>query len=220
MKRRDTLKALALGGLAAGAVLEACGPADKEKGTGNIAPKKQAYDRFAEQQAHDEALLAQTFFTPEEMADIAILVDIIIPADEVSGSATEAGVPDFIEFMVKDRPEHQVPLRGGLRWLNLHCHRQCGKSFANASEAERLQLIDQIAYPAKAKPEMQQGVQFFNLMRDLTASGFYTTEMGWKDIGYMGNRPHQWKGVPEDVLAQYGLAYTQREEEICVKFDS
>jgi hypothetical protein len=79
-------------------------------------------------------------------------------------------------------------------------------------------LVDQIAYPKKAKPNMAQGVAFFNLMRDLTSTGFYTSEMGGKDIGYMGNMPNQWKGVPDDVLKQYNLAYSEREINECVKF--
>jgi len=80
-------------------------------------------------------------------------------------------------------------------------------------------MVDEIAWPAKAKPEMSQGVAFFSLMRNLTASGFYTTELGGKDIGYMGNVPNQWNGVPADVLQQYGLAYSEKELKECVSFD-
>jgi gluconate 2-dehydrogenase gamma chain len=76
--------------------------------------------------------------------------------------------------------------------------------------------VDDIAYPKKAKPEMAQGVAFFTLMRNLTATGFYTSEIGVKDIGYLGNVPTQWKGVPDDVLKQYGLAYTEKELRECV----
>jgi len=79
-------------------------------------------------------------------------------------------------------------------------------------------MVDQIAYPAKAKPEMAAGVSFFNLMRNLTTTGFYSTEMGWKDIGYVGNRPNQWNGVPEEVLKQYNLAYSEKELKECVSF--
>ena len=65
---------------------------------------------------------------------------------------------------------------------------------------------------------MKQGVAFFSLMRNLTATGFYTTEMGVKDIGYIGNVPNQWNGVPDDVLKQYNLAYTEKELKECVSF--
>jgi hypothetical protein len=153
------------------------------------------------------------------MAAITILADIIIPADAVSGSASQAGVPAFIEFIVKDMPNHQTPMRGGLRWLNLQCLNRYGKEFAACSTTEQMAMVDLIAWPERAQPNMAQGVAFFNLMRNLTASGFYTTEMGFKDIGYMGNQPNQWKGVPDDVLKQYGLAYTPKELAECITFD-
>ncbi|MBS1564992.1 MAG: gluconate 2-dehydrogenase subunit 3 family protein, partial [Bacteroidetes bacterium] len=86
---------------------------------------------------------------------------------------------------------------------------------------QQMQIVDLIAWPdrAKGKPELAQGVAFFNRMRNLTATGFYTTQMGYKDIGYMGNQPNQWNGVPDDVLKQYGLAYTEKEMNECVRFD-
>jgi hypothetical protein len=153
------------------------------------------------------------------MATIAVLSDIIIPRDEVSGSATDAKVPAFIEFIVKDKPEFQTPMRGGLRWLDLQSHKLFGKPFTEASAAEQIQLVDQIAFPEKATPAMKQGVQFFNLMRNLTATGFYTSEIGIKDIGYVGNKPNQWNGVPPEVLTQYNVAYTEKELRECVSFD-
>ena len=153
------------------------------------------------------------------MATIGILADIIIPKDGVSGSATDAGVPAFIEFIVKDMPSHQVPMKGGLRWLDMQCLKQFEKTFKDCSAEERIQMVDKIAYPAKASAEMKQGVAFFNLMRNLTATGFYTSEIGVKDIGYQGNQPTQWNGVPQDVLAQYKLSYTEKELKECVSFD-
>ncbi|MGH2564271.1 MAG: gluconate 2-dehydrogenase subunit 3 family protein, partial [Ginsengibacter sp.] len=159
-----------------------------------------------------------TFFTPEEMATITILGDIIIPKDDVSGSAADAKVPDFIEFIVKEKPEYQVPMRGGLRWLNLQCYDRYQNAFADCTKDQQIAIVDEIAYPKKAKPKMQQGVSFFNLMRNLTATGFYTSEIGGKDVGYMGNTPNQWNGVPEDVLKQYNMAYTEKELKECRSF--
>jgi gluconate 2-dehydrogenase gamma chain len=72
----------------------------------------------------------------------------------------------------------------------------------------------------KAKPAVAQGVAFFNKMRDLVATGFYTSEMGVKDVGYMGNTPNQWNGVPDDVLKQYKMAYSERELKETVQFDN
>jgi hypothetical protein len=110
-------------------------------------------------------------------------------------------------------------MRGGLRWLDLQAYKRYEKAFKDCSSEQQLAIVDDIAYPKKAKPEMAQGVAFFNLMRNLTATGFYTSQMGVKDIGYVGNSPNQWKGVPDDVLVQYKLAYTEKELKECVKFD-
>jgi hypothetical protein len=150
-------------------------------------------------------LRAETFFDEHEMKTITVLANIIIPADKVSGSASDAEVPAFIEFIVKDLPEHKVPMRGGLKWLDLHCLKVYQKAFADCSADHQLELVNQIAYPDKAAPEMRQGVVFFNRMRNLTASGFYTSKIGIKDLGYVGNAPNVWEGVPADVLKQYGL---------------
>lgn len=216
MKRRESLKALAISGLSAGVLLDACKPTSAPSAIVDAATP--TYDRFPEEAAHDEQLKKETFFTTSEMATITLLADIIIPKDEISDSASEAGVPDFIEFIVKDQPYHQVPMRGGLRWLDIYCLRKFNAPFANCTPSQQIEVVDQIAYPAKAAPEMQQGVAFFNLMRDLTASGFYTTAIGFKDIGYVGNQPNQWNGVPDDVLKQYGLSYTEKELKECISF--
>ena len=215
MDRRKSLKAIALGTVSTSLLLDACKTADKKPTVENAVPES-TIDRTPEEKEAYKKLMSDKFFVPHEMATIAILCDIIIPADEVSGSATQAKVPDFIEFIVKDMPEHQTPMRGGLRWLDMQSNKNFQKSFIDCSQQQQLSLIDQIAYPKKAKPGMQQGVSFFNLMRNLTASGFYTSEIGIKDIGYKGNTPNQWTGVPDDVLKQYNLSYTEKELKECV----
>jgi hypothetical protein len=139
------------------------------------------------------------------MATITVLADIIIPKDEKSGSASDAGVPNFIEFIVKDIPDQQLPMRGGLKWVDMQCLNRFGKTFVDSSHNQQIELVTDIAYPEKAKPEMKQGVAFFSRMRDLTASGFFTSKIGIADIGYMGNSPTKWTGVPDDVLKQYGM---------------
>jgi hypothetical protein len=171
-----------------------------------------------EEVKHLEEVNSYTFFTPHEMKTITILGDIIIPKDEVSGSASDAKVPDFIEFIVKDKPEHQVPMRGGLKWLDMECLARYQKPFTECDQKQQMEMVDDIAWPKKAKPEVMQGVSFFNLMRNLTATGFYTTAIGVKDIGYIGNTPNQWNGVPEDVLKQHNLAYTEKELKECISF--
>lgn len=219
MDRRKSIKTLLIGAAGTGVLVEACKQSDKKEVMTSATASVSA-DRMQEEKDYLTQLQAgPTFFSAQEMKVIALLSDIIIPKDAVSGSATEAKVPEFIEFIVKDMPEHQTPLRGGLRWLELQSFKQFNQSFADATEQQRIQLVDQIAYPDKAKPEMKQGVSFFNLMRDLVTTGFYTSEMGVKDLGYMGNVPNQWNGVPDDVLKQYGYAYSERELKECVSYD-
>ena len=216
MDRRKSLKAMALSAVSAGLLLDACKTADKKAQPATPATSEFTIDRTPGEKDHQKKLMAETFFTAHEMATITVLTDIIIPADEYSGSATQAKVPDFIEFIVKDMPDHQTPLRGGLRWLDAQSNKNFEKPFIDCSTQQQLSLIDEIAYPKKAKPDMKQGVTFFNLMRNLTATGFYTSEIGIHDIGYKGNTPTKWNGVPDDVLKQYNLAYTEKELKECI----
>ncbi|XVJ67057.1 MAG: gluconate 2-dehydrogenase subunit 3 family protein [Lacibacter sp.] len=215
MKRRDSIKAIIVGTVASSVLVDACTTAEDKAKTAEQ-PAASGIDRMKEEVAYEKKLEAETFFTTHEMATITVLADIIIPKDEVSGSASEAGVPAFIEFIVKDMPQHQTPMRGGLKWLDLQCFERYEKAFKDCDTKQQLAIIDEIAYPEKAKPELKQGVAFFNLMRNLTATGFYTSEMGVKDVGYLGNRPNQWAGVPDEVLKQYGYSYTEKELKECI----
>ena len=221
MDRRKSLKVLVLGTVSTGVLLDACKTSDKK----TLAPATGAEEkapgiaRMKEETEHYKDLISQTFFTPEEMKTITVLGDIIIPKDEISGSASDAKVPDFIEFIVKDMPEHKAPMRGGLKWLDMQCLTRYQNVFTDCKTQQQMELVDMIAWPKKAKPDMKPGVSFFNLMRNLTATGFYTTEIGVKDVGYVGNSPNQWNGVPADVLKQYNLAYTDKELKECISFD-
>lgn len=215
MKRRQSIKAIIVGTVASSVLVDACKTADEKTKTAE--PKvSSGTDRTEEEAAYEAKLEKETFFTTHEMATITLLSDLIIPKDEISGSASEAGVPVFIEFIVKDMPQYQTPMRGGLKWLDLQCFERYEKAFTDCTAKQQTEMLDAIAYPEKAKPEMKQGVAFFNLMRNLTATGFYTSEIGVKDIGYVGNRPNQWTGVPDDVLKQYNLAYTEKELKECI----
>lgn len=222
MDRRKSIKTLVIGGFSIGAVAAACKHHENSPLTPSASDKDviaSGINRMKEEIAHEKMINAEpAFFTAEEMATITILGDIIIPKDGVSGSASDAQVPAFLEFIVKDKPEHQTPLRGGLRWLDVQCLNRFGKAFKDCEHTQQMEMVDEIAWPRKAKPEMKQGVAFFNLMRNLVATGFYTSEMGVKDIGYIGNAPYQWNGVPEDVLKQYNLAYTEKELKECISF--
>jgi hypothetical protein len=219
MDRRKSIKALIIGTASTGVMIDACKPADKKAAEIKTQTPETDADRMKEEVAFNKKLNEETFFTAAEMATITILADIIIPKDAVSGSASDAKVPDFIEFIVKDMPQHQTPMRGGLRWLDVESLKRFEKPFTAITPEQRIQIVDDIAYPAKAKPQMKQGVSFFNLMRNLTATGFYTSQIGVKDIGYIGNQPNQWNGVPDDVLKQYGLSYSEKELKECISFD-
>ncbi len=219
MDRRKSLKTLAIGTLGGAALLNACENVDTKKEAANSSVADGfTLDRQPEELAQYDKVIASTFFSKHELETITVLCGIIIPKDEKSGSAIDAKVPEFIEFIVKDMPDHQTPMRGGLRWLDIHSFKKNSKSFKDCTHEQQIAIVDEIAYPKKAKPEVAQGVAFFNLMRDLTVTGFYTTKMGIDDLGYVGNQPNQWNGVPDDVLKQYGVAYTDKENKECVKF--
>src|SRR5688500_3274196 len=190
MDRRKSLKALALGSISAGVLLEACKTDDKKAvdKADAAGPDKPKIDRMPEEIEAYNAITSKQFFTAHEMATITILGDIIIPKDDVSGSASDAKVPEFNEFIVKDMPNNQTPMRGGLRWLDMQCLKRYEKPFKDCNQQQQMEMVNDIAWPQKAKPEMAAGVSFFNLMRNLTATGFYTSEIGVKDLGYMGNR--------------------------------
>ena len=151
---------------------------------------------------------APAFFTPHEWETVRLLVDLIIPRDERSGSATDAGVPEFMDFMMMDRPDGQTPMRGGLAWLDAESRRRTGQTFLACTAAQRSALLDDIAWPARARPELGHGVAFFSSFRDLTAAGFWSSAMGVEDLRYLGNRwVPQWTGCPDEALRKLGVRY-------------
>lgn len=215
MNRRDSLKAIAVGTVSVGALIS-CNT-DKDATEVKANAKTGQYGRTPEEKEYDEKLFAENYFSKEELATITVLADIIIPKDDKSGSASDAGVPDFIEFIVKDQPGYQLPMRGGLKWLDMKSLKMFNKGFSDATAEQRIELVELIAYPGKELPENTQGVSFFNLMRNLTATGFFTSKIGIEDMGYVGNRPNAWDGVPDEVLKQYGLEYDAKTLEHCLK---
>jgi gluconate 2-dehydrogenase gamma chain len=217
MKRRDVLKNIGLGtaGVAVSGKVLASQPEPKKIVLEELPDSRNG--QLKEEILYEQKLKAETFFNKHEMATIAVLADIIIPADKNSGSATDSGVPDFIEFIVKDMPHHQIPMRGGLMWLDVESRKQFGDRFVKISASNQTKLIDQIAYPEEAKPEMSQGVAFFNKMRDLTATGFFTSEIGVKDLDYRGNVPNVWDGAPKDELKKFGLSYDEWQKKVPVE---
>jgi len=151
---------------------------------------------------------APAFFTAHELETVKLLVNYIIPRDDRSGSATDAGVPEFMDFVINEQKGMQTPMRGGLAWLDTECRERFSKTFMLAADSERRQVLDDIAYPAKAKKSLSQGVSFFNDFRDLTASGFFSSKMGIEDLQYLGNTfVHDWQGCPPEALKKLGVSY-------------
>lgn len=196
MERRDMVKMLATLPLGAWA-LSADNVADAAEHTSHV------LDELTEQ-AQQQAYRPK-FFTPLEWRTVRVLADVVIPRDAKSGSATEAGVPQFMDFVMTEYPTNQARMREGLGWINAESRTRFGKPFPDITAAERVQIVEDIAWPAKAKPEFAAGVRFFNAFRDLTGSGFFSSRMGIADIGYLGNRPQIWNGCPAPALKHIGV---------------
>jgi len=148
---------------------------------------------------------APKFFTPHEWETVRMLVDLVIPKDDRSGSASDAGVPEFMDFILVEYPDEQLWMRGGIAWLDIESRRRSGADFVAAPESQRTALLDDIAWPDKAPAGLHQGVTFFNQFRDLTASGFWSSQIGVADIQYQGNVFFDWQGCPPEQLAKLGV---------------
>ena len=153
---------------------------------------------------------APKFFTPAEFRTARILADMIIPRDERSGSASDAGVLEFMDFTMVDRPNSQKWMRAGLTWIDAQSSTRFGKPFADVTESQREAILNDIAWPARATPAMADGVSFFNRFRDLTASGFWSSQVGVKDLKYIGNTfAPNWNGCPPAALEKLGVTYAK-----------
>lgn len=143
------------------------------------------------------------FFTPHEYATVRLLADMVIPADGKSGSATDARVPEFMDFILSDgSEERRVAMRGGLAWLDAESRRRFALGFLAANPAQRAKILDDIAWPERAPAALSHGVAFFDAFRDLTAAGFFSSEIGHRDLGYVGNVPvMEWRGCGEAANA-------------------
>lgn len=215
MNRRESLKSLLIGSVAGGLIINGCAPQAEETA---IAPPENSlgYGRTPKEKELDARLRQEEYFTEHELKTVAVLCDLILPASNSAGSATDAGVPEFIEFIAKDIPHHKLPLRGGIMWIDNRANRRFNATFIDCNDEQQKVLIDEIAYPGKAEPGLEQGVKFFSLMRNLTLTGYYTTKMGIEDLGYKGNTPTVWDGVPDDVLKEHGLSYDEEWLSKCV----
>jgi len=198
LSRRDALKAFSIVGIAGALELT---PAS----VGRAFTHMELLAEPGQQPAY-----VPKFFTRGEWQTLRTLVDYIIPRDARSGSATDAKVPEFMDFLLADKEAsvtNQVAIRGGLGWLNRESQDRFARGFVAASDAQRREILDDIAWPARARPEMSQGVAFFNRIRDFTASGFFSSQMGWKDLDYRGHVSNpNWDGCPPEAMAKLGVS--------------
>lgn len=210
MNRRENLKLLFTGSVGTGLLLTGCSPEQQALPPKDLLSGGTIGGRTAEEKQRDQELLSDTFFTDEERKKLTTLVDVILPKDDESPAASEVGVVDFMEFMMKDQPDNQTPMRGGLMWLDFEAEEKFAKTFNELSESEVLTIVDEVAWPDKAKPEFEGAVRWFNMLRNLTCSGYFSTEPGWKYIGYVGNTPNAWDGIPQQVMDKHGFKLEEK----------
>ena len=189
ISRRDVLRTLAVG-VAGGSVLQ-------------VIPLEAA--ELAHQLVHKEKAAAPAgkytpkYFTAKQYEAILSLCDAIIPKDEKSAGALEAGAPEFIDLLTSENDEFQLALGGGLMWLDTHCIDQYGKVFMECTPEQHREILDLIAFRKNAKkdPGLSQGVAFFAFLRQLTCDGYYTSKIGIQDLQYIGNVTRsEWPGCP------------------------
>ena len=206
MDRRESIKSLVLGSLVGGLALKSCVSDSKEELTAKV--WEHQYGRTPEEKAVDQKLLREQFFNPHEIETITQLGHLILPPNE-NGSILDAGVPEFIEFMAKDYPGFQEPIRGGIMGLDHESNTRFEKVFTSITEVEQKTILDEVAFPNPelSSSEQPQPIQFFSLIKNLVMTGYFTSAIGIEELGYVGNSPNVWDGVPQDVLDDHGLAY-------------
>ena len=124
----------------------------------------------------------------------------------------------LIEFMAKDIPSYKKPLKEGLVWIDDESKKRFNNVFVDCEISQQKEILDEIAFydPNKSIDDYPKSVQWFNLVRNLTMTGYFTSEVGIKELGYKGNSPNIWDGVPQDVLDQYGLSYDKEWIDKCI----
>lgn len=188
VSRRDVLKSL-MTGVTAGSVLR-------------VIPLQAAeyahHMLMAEKAARPDAAYKPKFFRPQQYKTLQVLCEAIIPSDADSGGAIEAGAPEFIDLLTSENSEYQLKLGGGLMWLDAICNDRYGKPYLECAPAQQKEILDLIAFRRNAvtNPDIAQGIEFFSFLRSMTADGFFTSAIGIKYLGYIGNTYTEFKGCP------------------------
>ncbi|MFM1878066.1 MAG: hypothetical protein RLZZ241_932 [Bacteroidota bacterium] len=209
MDRRDSLRSILLGSVAGGLAFQGCAPSESEAIESAAARDEVFFGRTTEEKEQIAKLNAEQFFNKHEMDTLTALSLLILPPHPEFGGPLEAEVPEFMEFMAKDIPELQGTLRGGLMWLDHASNVAYGVEFKTASEDQQKSILDGIAFYDAQVPlsEHPLEIQFFSLVRNLTVTGYYTSKVGIAELGYKGNNPNVWDGVPQEVLDKHKMAY-------------
>ncbi|WP_318312698.1 gluconate 2-dehydrogenase subunit 3 family protein [Flagellimonas crocea] len=210
MDRRKSLKSIVLGSVAGGLAMHGCRPSSE--GTElTEAPKITYPGRVPQEIEQIKELRDEQFLNPHEVETLTVLCDLILPPSEKYKGASDADVVGFIEFMSKDEENFQPDIRGGVMWLDHKSNTEYGLEFKKITPAQQKTILDGIAYydPEVPSSERPFEVNFFSLVRNLTMTGFYTSKIGIEEIGYKGNQPNVWDGVPDDVLEQHGVSYDE-----------
>ena len=209
MDRRDSIKSIMLGSIGFGVLFEGCVTGVSSEDVKKTISKFQ-YGRTDKELAYDKKLFSIQCFSKKEMKSITQLCNLILPPNEF-GSIEDAEVPELIEFMAKDIPGYEIPIKDGLLMLDKISKQKNSMVFINCNEIEQKKILDQMAFPDPnmSSSEQKEEVKWFSLMRNLTMTGYYTSKVGIEELGYVGNTPNVWDGVPQDVLDQYGLSYDQ-----------
>jgi len=143
-------------------------------------------------------------FTAHEFSTLQRLSDLIIPADQHSPGALEAGAAEWIDYMAGNSPDLAQTFTGGFGWLDHHMQQHHGVDFIDAKPEQQTAVLDAIAYKKNETPENAPGIHFFSWLRNLVTDAYYTSPIGIKDLGYMGNTAVSEFHVPEAAL-QYAL---------------
>ncbi len=180
ISRRDVLKSLAIGA-AAGSVLRVI-PLQAAEYAHNMV--------MAEKASSAGGAYKPKFFSAGQYKTLQALCNVIFPPDADSGGAVEAGAPEFIDLLTSENPDYQLKLGGGLMWLDSACADRYGKTYLDSAPGQQKEILDLIAYRKNAEkdPGLSQGIEFFSFLRALTADGFFTSEIGIKYLGYIGNK--------------------------------
>lgn len=137
-----------------------------------------------------ERVYQPRFFDAHQYQTLRALCQAIIPSDEHSAGAIEAGAPQFIDLLTSENKKYQIRLGGGLMWLDCTCSERFGSVFLDSSPQQQNEILGLLAYRANGQnyPQLTQGIDFFSFLRDLTVDGFYTSAIGIRDLQYKGNK--------------------------------